>query len=125
MTAGAVVTAVEVVGHIAACCAAEKVVTVEAGLATYEMEDSRDPDSDHQASYLLVPCQMGSCPEAYRCSVDDGAFGQVGEAYAVDPSATGPCCSGVQTVGGTTEAPSAVLVFVASVQACHTDYRAS
>lgn len=124
MTVEVVAIAVEVAEHTAACCAVEKVVTAEAGPATYAMEDSHDLGSGRQASYLLVPCQQVSYLGAYRCSVDDDASGRVEVACVVGPSATGPCCSEVQIVGGTTAAPSAVLVVVVSAQACHTGYRA-
>ena len=60
--------------------------------------------------------------EACRYSVVDGASGLVGVECAVEPWAMGPYCSGAWFAGGKPAHPWTVLVFVASVLACHIDF---
>jgi hypothetical protein len=107
--------------HTAAYCAAVTVVMVEEDLATCGMEGSHDLGFGHLGAFRQDPSLWVSCPEACRCSVDDGAFGQVEVACVAGPWEKEPYCSVVGvTVGDMPEEPWAVLVSVVSAQPYHT-----
>jgi hypothetical protein len=93
VTAVEEVTVVVASGRTVAYCAAVTVEMAEEDPATCEMEDTHDQGFGHQEAFHPVPFQAGPCPEASRCSVDDGASGRVALVYAVEPSVMGPCCS--------------------------------
>ena len=91
---------VEGVERIVACYAAVRAETAEAVLATCGKGDSHDLGSERQASCQRDPYPKGSYLEAYRCSVDGGAFDPAAGECVAAQWAKAPCCSVAWTVGG-------------------------